>query len=101
MVYISIFYFSGIAEQQNNVTPVVASNLYTLGTPSGTNFFGNIVSNVVAVWNYMLVFIKMVFLWNGTLWQGNWLWFYYVICLPVVIGMVFSIVTILRGVHDS
>ena len=97
----AILYFAGIAEQANDITPAVASNIYSLGTPTGTNFVGNIISDVTQVWNYMMTFIKMIFLWNGTLWQGQWLYFYYFVCIPIVIGMVFSIVTILRGVHNS
>lgn len=101
MAYMAIFYFSGIAEQQNNLTPAVAANIYALGTPSGTNFFGNIVSNVTAVWSWFLRIIPMVFLWNGTVWQGGWLYFYYFVCIPIMLGLIFSFISILRGVHNS
>ena len=99
--YLAIFYFAGVAEYSSLINSQVSQNLYTLGTPTGTNFLGTLTSQISAVWDYMVVFIKMIFLWNGTLWVGSWLWFYYFVCLPICIGVVMSIVFILRGVHNS
>jgi hypothetical protein len=101
LAYIAIFYFAGVAEYANQVNATVAANLQSLGQPTGTNWLLQQVAQISEVWNYIKVFIQMVFLWNGTLWAGSWLWFYYAVCLPICIGVVMSIVFILRGVHSS
>lgn len=101
MVYLAILYFSGIMEQTNNINSSVASNFMALNTPSGTNFMGVLATDIVNVWNYLLHFFPMLFLWNPSIWTGYWLYFYYIFCIPICIGMVMSIVFILRGVHNS
>ena len=99
--YIGIFYFAGVAEYANLMNATQVAHLQSLAQPEGTNWVLQAVSQITKVWNSMMVFIQMVFLWNGTLWTGAWLWFYYFVCLPICIGVVMSIVFILRGVHSS
>jgi hypothetical protein len=101
MIYAAIFYFSGVAEYTNNLDSSVMLRMQNLGQPTGTNFGVGLTSQIVLVWDYMVNFIKMVFLWNPTLWSGSWYYFYVFVCLPVCIGVVFSIVTIMRGVHSD
>ena len=101
MVYIAIQYFSSVAEYANNVNGTVAAQIQTLQTPTGTNFFSALASGIKFVWDYLTVVIKWIFLWNPTLWSGNWLWFYYFVCMPICISLIISIVFILRGVHNS
>jgi hypothetical protein len=103
IAYIAIFYFAGIMEQTNLITSTSTGqvNLQAMGQPTGTNFGVGLTSQIVLVWNYMVNLIYMVFLWNPTVWSGNWIWFYYIVCLPICIGVVFSIVTIMRGSHSS
>jgi hypothetical protein len=100
-VYASIFYFGGVAEYNNLFTPAIASNFKALLTPTGTNFFVAGVMEIVNVWDFVLNLIKMIGLWNGTLWVGSWLYFYWFVCLPVAIAMVVTLVFVLRGVHNS
>lgn len=101
LVYIAIFYFAGVAEYANQMNAATVAHIQSLGQPEGTNWVLQGVSQINKVWDYMMVFIQMVFLWNGTLWTGVWLYFYFVVCLPICIGVVMSIVFILRGVHSS
>ena len=99
--YLGIRYFAGVAEYSSLMNSQISQQLYNLGTPTGLNFLGVSASQISAVWDYIVVFIQMIFLWNGTLWVGSWLYFYYFVCIPVCIGVVMSIVFILRGVHNS
>jgi len=99
--YLSIFYFAGVAEYSAPINSTVVGNLQSLGQPVGTNFGVGLTSMIVLVWDWMKTLIQMIFLWNGTLWVGNWLYFYYYVCLPVCIGVVASIVMVMRGVHAS
>jgi hypothetical protein len=105
LTYAAIWWFAGIMQQSNLLNPTSTGgvNIQALGQPSATNFGGiaAVVSQVVNVWNYLVGFIKMVFLYNPTVWSGYWIYFYYFICLPICIGMVMSIVFILRGVHNN
>ena len=101
LVYIAIFYFAGVAEYANQMNATTVASLQSLGQPEGTNWVLQGVSQIVRVWDYIKVFIQMLFLWNGTLWTGYWLYFYFAVCLPICIGVVMSILFILRGVHSS
>jgi hypothetical protein len=85
----------GIAEQRLIFDIEMAR---TLGQPTGTNF--NLVSLIVDVWTYMKIFIDMLFLYPDY-WTGYWIWFYAVVCMPVMVGVVFGIVTIMRGVSNA
>lgn len=97
MMWMGITFFAGIAEQRNMLDATSIANIQNLVQPTGTNFFETASAFVVNVWTYMVGFIKMVFLWYPTVWTGYWLWFYYIVCFPIAIGVVFGIVTIMRG----
>jgi hypothetical protein len=101
LAYIGIFYFAGVAEYANLLNTQTVANLQALAQPHGSNWLLQAVAQITEVWTYIKIFIQMVFLWNGTLWSGSWLWFYYFVCIPICIGVVMSIVFILRGVHSS
>jgi hypothetical protein len=99
--YIAIYYFAGVAEYANLMNAQTVANLQALGQPHGSNWLLQAVAQITEVWTYIKIFIQMLFLWNGTLWTGYWLYFYFAVCLPICIGVVMSIVFILRGVHSS
>jgi hypothetical protein len=100
-VYIAIFYFASVAEYANLMNAATMAHLQSLGQPHGTNWLLQGLTQISEVWSYFTVFIGMVFLWNGTLWVGAWYYFYLFVCLPICIGIVMSLVFILRGVHSS
>jgi hypothetical protein len=96
----AILFFAGIMQMDNLLANAkTVSDMQSLGQPTGTDF--NLVSFVTTVWSYMKVFIPMIFLYNATVWSGYWIWFYFFVCLPICVGMVFSIVTIMRGSSSS
>ena len=99
--YIAIFYFAGVAEYANLMNALTMHNLQALAQPTGTNWFLQGVSQINALWDFFVNLIKMLFLWNGTLWTGYWYYFYLFFCLPLCVGIVISLVFILRGVHSS
>ena len=99
MAYLGILYFAGIMELSNLIDTQVKEDMMALGQPTGTDF--NLISLVVQVWAYLKVIIPMMFLWNPTIWSGYWIWFYWIVCFPIVIGMVVSIVMVMRGVGTS
>lgn len=99
MSYIGILYFTGIMELSNLLSTAEAARLQALGQPTGTDF--NLVSFIIQVWAYMKPFIQAIFLYNPTIWSGYWIWFYYIVCIPIMVGLVFSIVSIMRGVGSS
>jgi hypothetical protein len=99
--YIAIHYFAGVAEYSNLMNAQTVASIQALAQPTGTNWILQGVSQISAAWDFFSNFIKMLLLWNGTLWVGSWLWFYYFVCLPICAGVVISIVFVLRGVHSS
>ena len=51
--------------------------------------------------NYFLAFFQLVTLYQPTVFSGSYFYLWLFLCLPIDIGMVFGVVTILRGVHSS
>jgi len=75
-----------VAEQQ-----MVGSSGYTTldAVLLKPNIFGLVTGFGFLDWGSAL--LNLITLWfNGTVWQGDWLWFYWIICVPVVIGFVFE-----------
>lgn len=66
-------------------------------------------SNSVSQWftvmasgfNYFISFIGVLFLYSPSVFPGNYVWMWWFICLPVDVGMIFGIVTMLRGSASS
>ena len=99
--YLAIFYFASVPEYTNLINAAQIAHLQTLAQPTGTNWLLQGVSQIEAMWSFFTVLIQMIFLWNGTLWAGAWYYFYLFVCLPICVGVVMSLVFILRGVHSS
>jgi hypothetical protein len=63
-------------------------------------------SNVIAqAWSaisnigpYLNIAIAILLLWSPTLFAGNMIWVWWFVCFPTCVGMVFSIISIARGV---
>jgi hypothetical protein len=47
------------------------------------------------------LFVKILFLWFPTVFTGYVGYVYWYICMAIDIGMIFSIVSIVRGVHSG
>jgi hypothetical protein len=100
----------GIIEESNIVTDVEIGTMQAWMQPEGSDlttmvsgipFVGGAVSIITAVWSYIKPLVQAIFLYFPDLWNGTWLWFYYIFILPISIGFVVSIVFILRGVANS
>jgi len=104
-----LWILSSIAAQANLITSTQVGQVQTLAQPTGTDVstfggsttIGQAYSLITNVWAYIFGFLQMLFLWFPTLWVGTWLWFYYVVCLPISIALIISIVFIFRGVHSA
>jgi hypothetical protein len=85
------------------------SMLQRLMQPTGTDVtvisslpvIGGAASLISYVWNFFKIFIQMIFLYFPSIWNGQWIWVWYFLCVPVTVGFVASIVIILRGVHNG
>jgi hypothetical protein len=101
MMWITITYFASVVEQVNLLSVSALGNAQTLIQPTGTDFGLGLTSLITNVWTYMKVFISFIFLWYPSIWTGNWVWVYYFVFLDIAVAIVFSLVTILRGVHSG
>ena len=100
MFYIGLLILSLIAEHNVSMNVNDVNLFNNIMSPTGTDFSNPVVavtSLVTDVWYYFKLVIQVVFLWFPDLWAGNWIWFYYVVCFPVTIMVIFTFVTILRG----
>lgn len=118
LVQIIIFLYIGcllcgtIAEKSNQMTSARVAELQGLMQPTGTDqsalnsdsggsFITAGASLITNVWSYLKTFIQITFLWFPSLWSGSWLWFYFCFPLELAIGMIISVVVMLRGVHSN
>ena len=49
----------------------------------------------------MLSFGQILILYYPVIFQGTYVWFYWCVCLPIAIGFIISLITILRGVGSN
>jgi hypothetical protein len=75
---------------------LLSMNIYNSSgiIPATATFFTNL-------GNYFKAFLDIITLYQPTVFSGNYIYLWYMLCLPVDIGMIFSVVTIIRGVHSS
>jgi hypothetical protein len=106
-LWVILFALAGIVEQSN--APQSGSSSFNLLTSlfqptmqnSSGGFIGSAVAFVVNAAGFFLSVIKMIFLWFPSVWAGDYIWFWYLLCVPVGIGIVVSIVIIARGSSSS
>lgn len=92
------------ATTSSNMTNPIANNSTLLMSPTlaeSTNIFTAAWAVTTGVANYLKIVIQIIFLWCPTVFSGYMLWFWWLICFPVDVGIVFSIVSIVRGVHSA
>ena len=65
-------------------------------------------SSVSAIWSPALTvisvfasFLGAIVLYYPAIFNGTFLWFWWAVCLPVAVGFIISLVSIIRGVHTS
>ena len=100
MFYMGLLYLSLVAEQGASINSSTMNVFNNLMTPTGTDFsnpVAAVTSLITDVWQYFLIVFQIVFLWFPDLWTGNWIWFYFFVCFPVVAMMALTFVTVLRG----
>jgi hypothetical protein len=74
----------------NNVTIQNGSNIVSTAWTVFTN-----------LGTYAKGILKVILLYEPSVFAGNYIWFWYLVCLPIDIGILFSIVSVFRGVHAS
>jgi hypothetical protein len=103
-IWLILFVLCMIVEDTTAMGSSDMSMLQSLVQPKGTDF-SNIVSGAISlvtdVWQYFTLLIQLIFLWFPSMWDGVYIWFWLFICLPIGIGMVASIVTVIRGSSSS
>ena len=87
MLWIVFALLCSVAEQQ-----IVGSEGFTtLNTVMHPSIFGFVTGYTFLEWGNAL--LNLMTLWfNGTVWQGDWIWFYWIVCVPVVVGFVWEMV---------
>jgi hypothetical protein len=90
----------GTAEVQTitSMMQPAGTDVSSLQGPFSISGFYSLVTNV---WEYIKIVIQAIFLYFPDLWTGNWIWFYFVVCLPISIAMIVSLVMVLRGTASS
>jgi hypothetical protein len=101
MMYLFIFACELLATNGNMFNP---SGINSLLSVSLSNSSGALAATLTFIGNlgvYFQTFLGMLFLYQPTVFSGNYIWLWLLLCLPIDIGMIFSVVSILRGVHSS
>lgn len=103
---LEVFVTGGLtfASTSSGVDNIASSNQSALSTPDiaeSSNVFTAAWAVVKGVASYLKILIGMLFLWMPTVFTGYLVWFWWFVCFPVDVGMVFSIVSIVRGVHSA
>ncbi len=87
-----------------NSTPAGTSEISVIASPPITNLADFVSTAITMATNIGIFFfnlLSMFLLWSPSVFTGNWVWAWWFVCVPIDAGMVFGIVTVLRGVHSS
>lgn len=108
-LWVVCYILCSVIENTNLFTSEQTGMIQSMLQPEGTEItsienassIGQAYSLITNVWSYLISVIKVIFLWFPDLWSGNWIWFYYCFIAPLSIGLIVSIVFILRGVQSG
>jgi hypothetical protein len=76
-------------------------SFFQVGVTDVTGSTPNIVTIFTGIRDGMLGFIKLLFLYDPSVWAGGWIWVWVFVCLPLGIGMMLSLIFIIRGVGSG
>ena len=101
MIYIFIFFCeilvtNGPMFNQSSLNPLLSVSLY-----NSSGIIASTATFMVNIGNYIYGLIQILTLYQPTVFAGNYFYLWLFLCLPIDIGMIFSIASIIRGVHSS
>lgn len=72
------------------------------------NVSTSVISNISMVWAeagavlaMFVSFLEIILMYYPALFPGNYVWIWWCILLPIDVGMVMSVIAMIRGVHTS
>lgn len=101
MMWLFILFCEVLATNGTIFNPSGVNSLLSLSIANSSGALAATLTFIGNLGNYFLAFIQLVTLYQPTVFSGNYIYMWYMICLPIDIGMIFGVVTILRGVHSS
>jgi len=103
-LYIVILFAEMMVTGSLTLGNLVHVNLSTVASPAMTTYssaFLGALAVVTNVANVVLTVISVAFLWAPSIWTDWMLWIYYIICLPIALGTIISLVMAARGVSSA
>ncbi len=107
MLYLVIFGAELMVTGGSSFSNSLTTNQSTLMSPDVSNIAGtssnevSFVKNLGYYFNLFVSFAGIFALWQPTVFSGLFLWFWWFICFPIDLMMVFAVVSMLRGVHSA
>jgi len=100
MLYFILLLCAGIAEGNNQFSSANMAYLDVLKSPiitdpgslSAVEFLGGAATFALGVGRFILAMFPILFLYSPTLYSGAWLWFYFLLPLPIALGTIISLV---------
>jgi hypothetical protein len=101
MFWLLIFASEMMVTNATSFNPTGLTGTVNVTVTSGSNFMSTIFTYLTNLGGYIKAIIQALLLYEPSVFAGNYIWFWYFICLPIDIGMLFSIVSMLRGSSSS
>ncbi len=104
LFWIALFVGASIIKQASSFgseQTSLLSSFFQLQMVNSSNVVSNITTIISNVGAIMLGFIKLIFLYDPTVWSGSYVWIWMFMCVPVGVGIAISIVFIMRGVGSK
>ncbi len=109
MLWVVCYLLCSVIEGTNLFGSAQTGTIQGMMQPAGTDVssfedtsaIGQAYSLITNVWSYIKPVIQAIFLFFPDLWNGVWLWFYYIVIMPISVGLIVSLVFIFRGVHSA
>lgn len=103
-LWLLIFVMEMMATGGTAFNQTVVNDMNVMTAPSLVNFSGALSALSTVITNlgtFFSTFISGLFLWSPTVFTGNWIWFWQLVCFPIAVSFIMVIVSIARGVHAS
>lgn len=105
IIYIALQGWTMTLQQSTTGDTSVWSSLQNMWYLNFTQLVGSSVSMIwspaLSVLSVFVAFASAIILYYPAIFQGTFIWFWWCICLPVAVGFIISIVTIIRGTGST
>lgn len=92
---------ASIIQANNAFGSTQTSLIKALFTPAISDSSNALITVFANIGTYIKGFFQLLFLYFPSVWVGQWVWIWFIFAVPIAIGIIMTIVFIMRGVSNG